>query len=59
MIAAQHLGYGTYLERLRGMPVDELLRPVDAGRYPRGLAAAVLLSLEAVRAGDDPGCAAR
>ena len=55
VIAAQQLGYGTYLERLRGMPVGELLTPVEAGQYPRGVAAAVLLSLEAVRAGDDTG----
>ena len=48
-----------YLERLRAMPVGELLRPVEAGQYPRGVAAAVLLSLEGVRAGDDTGiCAA-
>ena len=59
VIAAQHLGYGTYLDRLRAMPVEELLRPVEAGQYPRGVAAAVLLSLEGVRAGDDTGiCAA-
>jgi tetratricopeptide (TPR) repeat protein len=55
VIAAQHLGYGTYLDRLRALPVDELLRPVEAGQYPRGVAAAVLLSLEGVRAGDDTG----
>jgi tetratricopeptide (TPR) repeat protein len=53
VIADQHLGYGTYLDRLRAMPVDELLRPVKAGQYPRGVAAAVLLSLDAVRTGDD------
>jgi len=53
VIAAQHLEYGTYLDRLRAMPVGELLRPVAAGQYPRGVAAAVLLSLEGVRAGDD------
>ena len=59
VIAGQHLGYGTYLDRLRAMPVGELLRPVEAGQYPRGVAAAVLLSLEGVRAGDDTGiCAA-
>ena len=59
VIAAQHLGYATYLDRLRAMPVDELLRPVEAGQYPRGVAASVLLSLEGVRAGDDTGiCAA-
>ena len=55
MITGQHLGYGTYLDRLRGMPVGELLRPVEAGQYPRSVAAAVLLSLVGVRAGDDTG----
>ena len=55
VIADQHLDYGTYLDRLRGMPVGELLRPVEAGQYPRGVAAAVLLSLEGVRTGDDTG----
>jgi hypothetical protein len=49
----------TYLDRLRAMPVGELLRPVEAGQYPRGVASVVLLSLEGVRAGDDTGiCAA-
>ena len=35
--------------------VADLLRPVVAGQYPRGVAAAVLLSLEAARASDDTG----
>ncbi len=55
VIADQHLGYSTYLDRLRSMPVAELLAPVEAGQYPRGVAAAVLLSLEGVRARDDTG----
>jgi len=55
VIAGQRLAYGTYLERLRAMPVGELLTPVDAGQYPRGVAAAVLLALDNVRAGDDTG----
>ena len=55
VIADQHLAYGPYLDRLRGMPVDKLLRPIDAGQYPRSVAAAILLSLDAVRAGDDTG----
>ena len=55
VVAGQHLDYGTYLDRLRAMPVAELLMPVEAGQYPRGLAAAVLLSLDSVRAGDDTG----
>jgi tetratricopeptide (TPR) repeat protein len=55
VIAGQRLEYGTYLDRLRGMPVGELLRPVEAGQYPCGVAAAVLLSLEGVRSSDDTG----
>jgi Domain of unknown function (DUF4062)/NB-ARC domain len=55
VIAAQHLDYPTYLARLRAKPVEELLLPVSAGRYPHGLAAAVLLALDAVRAGDGTG----
>ena len=57
VIAAQRLDYPTYLARLRGKPVEELLLPVSAGRYPRGLAAAVLLSLEAARTNDGTGLA--
>ena len=53
LIADQHLDYGTYLDRLRGLPVSELLVPVEAGQYPRGAAPAVLLSLDGVRAGED------
>ncbi len=55
VIAGQRLGYGIYLDRLRAMPVGEQLRPVEAGQYPRGMAAAVLLSLDGVRTGDDTG----
>ena len=55
VIAGQHLRYATYLERLRAMPVGELLKPVEASQYPRGVAAAVLLSLDSARAGDDTG----
>jgi tetratricopeptide (TPR) repeat protein len=49
VIAEQHLAYNTYLERLQRLPIDELLRPEAAGQYPRGVAAAVLVSLENVR----------
>ncbi len=55
VIADQRLGYRTYLDRLRALPVAELLAPVEAGQYPRGLAAAVLLSVDGVQAGDDTG----
>ncbi len=50
MIAGQHLSYATYLERLRRLPIDDLLVAEEAGQYPRGVAAAVLVSLENVRA---------
>ena len=59
VIASQHLSYGTYLDRLRRLPVADLLAAEEAGQYPRGVAAAVLLSLDTVRAGDQGGaCAA-
>ena len=52
VIASQHLSYGTYLERLGRLPVGELLAAEEAGQYPRGVAAAVLFSLESIRAGE-------
>jgi tetratricopeptide (TPR) repeat protein len=52
VIAAQHLPYATYLERLRRMPTAEMLVAEDAGDYPAGLPAAVQLSLQAVLAAD-------
>ena len=55
VIAAQHVSYGTYLERLRRLPVGDLLAAEEAGQYPRGVAAAVLLALDTVRAGDQGG----
>ena len=58
VIAGQRIGYGTYLARLRALPVGELLRAEEAGQYPRGVAAAVLLSVEGARGEDDTGAAA-
>jgi hypothetical protein len=55
VIAAQHLDYPAYLQRLRAKPVDQLLQRTGTDRYPHGLAAAVLLALDAVRAGDGSG----
>jgi hypothetical protein len=52
VIAAQHLSYGTYLDRLWRLPAAELLAADEAGQYPQGVAAAVLLALDTVRAGD-------
>jgi tetratricopeptide (TPR) repeat protein len=52
VITAQHLTYAAYLERLRRLPVTDLLVAEEAGDYPAGVPAAVLLSLQAMRAGD-------
>jgi len=58
VIAAQHLSYRTYLERLKALPVGEYLTRVPGQPYPHGVAEAVLLSLEAVRASDRGGLCA-
>ena len=55
VIAAQHLGYATYLDRLRALPVAQYLTRDEGQPYPYGVAEAVLLSLAAVRAGDQGG----
>jgi tetratricopeptide (TPR) repeat protein len=55
MIAGQHLGYSTYLQRLRTVPVQEYLRRQDGPPYPHGVAEAILLSLDAAWAGDQGG----
>jgi tetratricopeptide (TPR) repeat protein len=52
VIASQHLSYGTYLERLRRLQAGDLLVAEEAGQYPDGVAAAVQLSLDHVRAGN-------
>jgi len=55
VIATQHLGYQTYLDRLRAQPTEE--HPAEP--YPQGVAQAVLLSLDMIRASDQSGvCAA-
>jgi tetratricopeptide (TPR) repeat protein len=59
VIAGQHLTYGTYLERLRSLPVAEYLTREPGQPYPHGVAEAVLLALEALRADDQDGLCAR
>ena len=54
VIAAQRLDYGTYLDRLRSIPVREYLLPAHGEPYPKGAAEAVLLALNSV-AGDVMG----
>ena len=59
VIARQHLSYRTYLERLTALPVAKYLAREPGQSYPHGVAEAVLLSLEVVRASDrDSACAA-
>ena len=58
-ITAQHLYYGTYLERLRALPVAEYLARGEGQPYPHGAAEAVVLSLDAVRAADRSGVCMR
>jgi tetratricopeptide (TPR) repeat protein len=52
VIAGRHLGYRAYLEGLRTLPVREYLMRQGGPSYPHGVAEAVLLSLDAVRAGE-------
>jgi tetratricopeptide (TPR) repeat protein len=54
-IAAQDLAYWTYLGRLRAMPAGARLTREEGQPYPRGVAEAIMLSLDSVRAGDRDG----
>ena len=54
-IAAQDLAYWTYLGRLRAMPAGARLTREAGQPYPRGVAEAIMLSLNSVRAGDRDG----
>ena len=55
LIAREYLDYGTYLGRLRSLPVARYLGRAEGDTYPHRLAEAVLLSLRAVEAGDASG----
>src|SRR5712691_9579398 len=55
VIAGQQLGYGDYLDRLHAVSAGEDLIPDEDQPYPHKVAEAVLLSLEAARAGDPAG----
>jgi tetratricopeptide (TPR) repeat protein len=52
VIARQRLRYTTYLDRLQMLPVGDYLSRVEADPYPRGAAAAILLSVESAGARD-------
>jgi tetratricopeptide (TPR) repeat protein len=58
VITAQRLDYATYIQRLHETTIDKLLHPVEADQYPRGLAEAVLLSLDDVGVRDRTGISA-
>ena len=59
VIAGHRLAYGAYLDRLRTLPVQEHLARQEEQAYPRGVAGAVLLSLQAVWAADRAGVSTR
>src|SRR5207245_2239183 len=56
-IGRQHLTYSMYLERLRQVPVRELLGRGPGEDYPHATAAALLLSVQATEASDPAGLA--
>ena len=56
VIATQHLGYQTYLDQLRALPVGDYLTSEQP--YSHGVAEAVLLSLDTAQAGDEAGVGA-
>jgi hypothetical protein len=55
LIAREHLSYGTYLGRLRALPVARYLGRAEGDAYPYRLAEAVMLSLRAVEDRDASG----
>ena len=55
VIADQSLMYAVYLQRLRQFPLSDYLRPAVGEPYPRGLAEAILLSIQAATAADQTG----
>lgn len=55
VIAAQHLTYGVYLDRLHAYPTRKYLPKAKGEPYPRGIAEAILLSVDEVIATDPTG----
>ena len=55
LIARERLGYGTYLERLRALPVARYLARVEGDAYRYRVAEAIVLSLRGVEDGDPSG----
>ena len=57
VIAAQHLGYQVYLDRVRAYPTGRYLARAKGDPYPRGVAEAIGLSVDAVTSADPTGLA--
>ena len=55
LIAREHLGYGTYLGRLRSLPLADYLGRVEGDAYPYKTAQAIVLSLLSVGDADPSG----
>jgi Tetratricopeptide repeat len=55
VIAVQHLDYPAYLARLRTVRVEGLLKRTVGDPYPRSVAEAIVLALDAVGDGDPTG----
>ncbi len=57
VIAAQHLTYLVYLDRVRAYPTEKYLTRAKGDPYPRGVAEAIGLSVDAVTSADPNGLA--
>jgi tetratricopeptide (TPR) repeat protein len=57
VISAQHLTYPVYLDRLRAYPTEKYLARAKGDPYPRGVAEAIGLSVDAVTSADPNGLA--
>ena len=55
VVAQQRLAYDTYLERLRAVRLSDYLERVEGDPYPRRVAEAAVLSLEAAETADPSG----
>ncbi len=55
VIAAQHLGYQVYLDRLRAYPTGKYLARAKGDPYPRGVAEAIGLSVDTVTSAEPTG----
>ncbi|HEX8645324.1 MAG TPA: tetratricopeptide repeat protein [Thermoleophilaceae bacterium] len=55
VIELQGLSYPTYLERLRSLPLEDMLLPNRGDEYPYATDRAILLSVEAAQEGDPEG----